>query len=142
MSLLLVDLLKLNLKLFCKHFVHYSFHATGYSPCEYHRSINQSVNRSIDPSSIHPSTHPPIHPFIHQSIDRKNVGFFKTKSYAKNEIKSWSKDEFFNLNDRKHCWKRRKCWLPAFSPFPTMFSNATVVSVTRTRIVLLRVYKN
>ena len=21
----------------------------------------------------------------------------------------------------KHCWKRRKCWLPAFSPFPTMF---------------------
>ena len=24
--------------------------------------------------------------------------------------------------DRKHCWKRRKCWLPAFSPFLTMFS--------------------
>ena len=24
--------------------------------------------------------------------------------------------------DRKHCGKRRKCWLPAFSPFPTMFS--------------------
>ena len=23
---------------------------------------------------------------------------------------------------RKHCQKRRKCWLPAFSPFPTMFS--------------------
>ena len=22
----------------------------------------------------------------------------------------------------KHCEKRRKCWLPAFSPFPTMFS--------------------
>ena len=22
----------------------------------------------------------------------------------------------------KHCWERRKCWLPAFSPFPTMFS--------------------
>ena len=22
----------------------------------------------------------------------------------------------------KHCRKRRKCWLPAFSPFPTMFS--------------------
>ena len=25
---------------------------------------------------------------------------------------------------RNHCGKRRKCWLPAFSPFPTMFSNA------------------
>ena len=23
---------------------------------------------------------------------------------------------------RKYCGKRRKCWLPAFSPFPTMFS--------------------
>ena len=23
---------------------------------------------------------------------------------------------------RKHCGKRRKCWLPAFSPFPTMVS--------------------
>ena len=22
----------------------------------------------------------------------------------------------------KHCWKRRKCWYPAFSAFPTMFS--------------------
>ena len=22
----------------------------------------------------------------------------------------------------KHCGKRRKCWLPAFSSFPTMFS--------------------
>ena len=24
---------------------------------------------------------------------------------------------------RKHSGKRRKCWLPAFSPFPTMFLN-------------------
>ena len=23
---------------------------------------------------------------------------------------------------KKHCGKRRKCWLPAFSPCPTMFS--------------------
>ena len=22
----------------------------------------------------------------------------------------------------KHCWKRRKCWIPACSPSPTMFS--------------------
>ena len=25
---------------------------------------------------------------------------------------------------RKHCGKRGKCWLPGFSPFPTMFSKA------------------
>ena len=24
--------------------------------------------------------------------------------------------------DRKHCEKRRKCWLPTCSPLPTMFS--------------------
>ena len=28
---------------------------------------------------------------------------------------------------RKLCGKRRKCWLPAFSPFPTMFSMAFVL---------------
>ena len=27
-----------------------------------------------------------------------------------------------SYKDRKQCGKRRKCWLPAFSPFPTMFS--------------------
>ena len=27
----------------------------------------------------------------------------------------------------KHCGKRRKCWLPAFSPFPTMFSKSLLV---------------
>ena len=31
---------------------------------------------------------------------------------------------------RKHCEKRRKCWLPAFSPFPIMFSKA-VKSIVR-----------
>ena len=25
----------------------------------------------------------------------------------------------------KYCEKRRKCWLPAFSPFPTKFSKAS-----------------
>ena len=27
-----------------------------------------------------------------------------------------------NESFSKHCGKRRKCWLPAFSPFPTMLS--------------------
>ena len=31
------------------------------------------------------------------------------------------KTEFLSGIGRKHCGKRRKCWLPAFSPFPTMF---------------------
>ena len=32
--------------------------------------------------------------------------------------------EIYIWKSIKHCRKRRKCWLPAFSPFPTMFSEA------------------
>ena len=34
---------------------------------------------------------------------------------------------------RKHCGKRRKCWLPAFSPFPTMFSKGFLFRVVKSR---------
>ena len=40
--------------------------------------------------------------------------------------------------DEKHYEKRRKCWLPAFSPFPTMFSKAFFYMV---RIVWLKLNK-
>ena len=33
------------------------------------------------------------------------------------------------LIDITHCGKRRKCWLPEFSPFPTMFSEALFLRV-------------
>ena len=60
----------------------------------------------------------------------------RVKSLKSNKILDWSKpraladdetgfdrktDICFG-NGRKHSRKRRKCWLPAFSPFPTMFS--------------------
>ena len=47
----------------------------------------------------------------------------------------------FTLNDpeketfRKHCGKPRKCWLPAFPPFPTMFSTLSL-----TEIIILATY--
>ena len=34
---------------------------------------------------------------------------------------------------RKHCRKRRKCCLPAFSPFPTMFSKGFFFRVVKSR---------
>ena len=34
---------------------------------------------------------------------------------------------------RKHCEKRRKCWLPAFSPFPTMFSKGFFLGVDKSQ---------
>ena len=34
---------------------------------------------------------------------------------------------------RKHFGKRRKCWLPAFSPFPKVFSKASCLKVIESR---------
>ena len=34
------------------------------------------------------------------------------------------KTEICFRKNKKHCGKRRKCWLPAFSLFPTIFSKA------------------
>ena len=36
---------------------------------------------------------------------------------------------------RKHCEKRRKCWLPGFSPLPTMFSKSIFFGVVKSRMV-------
>ena len=33
----------------------------------------------------------------------------------------------------KQCRKRRKCWLPAFSPFPTMFSKGFFLRVVKSQ---------
>ena len=41
---------------------------------------------------------------------------------CRQQIKCGYIDESILSKSRKLCWKRRKCWLPAFSPFPTMFS--------------------
>ena len=39
---------------------------------------------------------------------------------------------------RKHCGKRRKCWLPEFSPFPTMFSKGFFPRVVKSRDYVLK----
>ena len=41
---------------------------------------------------------------------------------------------------RKHSGKRRKCWLPAFSPFLTMFSKGFYFSVVGSRDGVVRSY--
>ena len=50
----------------------------------------------------------------------KILDWFKLKAFADDKFESKIKICFGK--GRKHCGKRRKCWLPAFSPFPTMFS--------------------
>ena len=48
-----------------------------------------------------------------------------------------------NFNDpekeafRKHCGKRKKCWLPAFSPLPRMFSTLSHTKPYTPQILIL-----
>ena len=42
----------------------------------------------------------------------------------------WTSLEFFR-SGRKHCGKRRKCWLQAFSPFYTPVENGMYYGITR-----------
>ena len=46
------------------------------------------------------------------------------KALADNKTDVSKKLKDFFGTGRKHFGKRRKCWFPAFSPFPKMFSNA------------------
>ena len=41
--------------------------------------------------------------------------------------------EKLKLKGGKHCGKRRKCWLLAFSPFPTMFSKGFFARILKSR---------
>ena len=54
----------------------------------------------------------------------KIFGLPKLNAFADDKINVPENLKFWSGKGRKHCGKRRKCWLPAFSPFPfpTMFS--------------------
>ena len=52
----------------------------------------------------------------------KILDWSKLKAFADNKINVNKKNKIWFMKGRKHCGKRRKCWLPAFSPFSTMFS--------------------
>ena len=55
----------------------------------------------------------------------------KLKAFADNEINVTENLKFGK--GRKHCGKMRSCWLPAFSPFPTMFSKGFFLRVVKSR---------
>ena len=51
----------------------------------------------------------------------KILDLSKLKVSADEKNESNQKFQTCFVKSRKPCGKRRKCWLPAFSPFPTMF---------------------
>ena len=56
-----------------------------------------------------------------ENADEKILDWSKLKAFADDKIKVTEKLKFV-LGRVENCGKRRKCWLPAFSPFPTVFS--------------------
>ena len=57
----------------------------------------------------------------------------KLKAFADDKIKVAKIRISLLDKSRKYCGERRKCWLPAFSSFPTVFSKAFFVSVVKSR---------
>ena len=55
---------------------------------------------------------------------QQNFRLAQIESICRLQTKCDSKIEIEVKKDGKHSGKMRKCWLPAFSPFPTMFSKA------------------
>ena len=53
------------------------------------------------------------------------------KAFADKKINETQKLNFCFLKRRKNCRKRRKCWLPAFSSFPTVFSKGLSLRVIK-----------
>ena len=65
----------------------------------------------------------------------------KLKAFADDKNKYKLKKEILLGMGRKHCGKmrKRKCWLPALSPFPTMFSNGFFFGVVESQGCVVKV---
>ena len=55
---------------------------------------------------------------------KKKITLIQNESTCIRQNNSDLKIEICVGESRKHCGKRRKCWLPAASPFPTIFLKA------------------
>ena len=64
----------------------------------------------------------------------KNFDWSKLIAFADDKINVTEKSKFGQGRVyRKHCGKRRKCWLPVFCPFSTMFSKSYFLKVVKSR---------
>ena len=79
-----------------------------------------AVKVALNPNT----TNQPIFPSLlfNSLTNDKFLDRSKLKAFADDKLNLAEKIEICFGKGRKHCGKRRKCWLPAFSPFPTVFS--------------------
>ena len=67
----------------------------------------------------------PVLRIAHISLPNDKISTLtKFKAFADDKIIVTQKLKFVLGGVEKNCGKRRKCWLPVFSPFPTMFAKA------------------
>ena len=57
----------------------------------------------------------------------------KFKAFADDQNRGFQQIDICFWEGTKHCGKWRKCCLPTFSPFPTMFSKACFTRAVKTR---------
>ena len=62
-----------------------------------------------------------------------NINQYKLKVCADDKIRATEKLKFVKGSVENIVEKRTKCWLPAFSPFPTMFSKNFFLKVIKSR---------
>ena len=63
----------------------------------------------------------------------KSLEVTKLKAFVNDKLNIAKMTIFRNDKSRKHFRKRRKCWLPAFSPFSIVFSKAFFFWVVKSR---------
>ena len=69
---------------------------------------------------------------------RHNLRHVQIESICRRKNEGAKLTIFCHRRVSKHYGKRRKCWLPAFSPFPIMFSKGCMYRVNKSRDCLHR----
>ena len=82
-------------------------------------------------------------PYVNSLPNDKILDWSKLKAFADNKINLKCCNlitEILFGKGRKYCGKREKCWLPAFFPFPTMFSKGFFFRVVTSPDCVVKCY--
>ena len=81
-----------------------------------------------------------VHFGLNNLPNNKLLDWSKLRAFADdNKKKSDSKIEIQIWKSKKNCGIGRKCWLAAFSPFPSMFSKGSFFKVVKSRDCVVKV---
>ena len=93
-------------------------------PLEVHLKLGQHDKELTNTSRI-------INQILKLLQNDKLLDVKKLKAFADDKLNVTRMTISLFDKSRKHFSKSRKCWLPAFSPFPTVFSKALLFSFVK-----------